>query len=146
MTCIKTYISGMANYAPGTEMSSVPDGLHYTKEHEWLKVEGANARVGITDHAQHELTEIVYVELPKVGKKVKKGDSLGVVESVKTVSDIYSPVTGEVVEANKPLEDSPQWINESPYEKGWLAVVKMSDPGEVKGMLDAAAYKRVIEE
>jgi glycine cleavage system H protein len=127
-------------------MSKVPDGLHYTKEHEWLKTEGGNARVGITDHAQHELTEIVYVELPKVGKKVKRGESLGVVESVKTVSDIYSPVTGEVVEVNKPLEDSPQWINESPYEKGWLAVVKIADPGEVKDLMGAAAYKRSIEE
>ncbi len=127
-------------------MSQVPDGLHYTKEHEWLKVEGGNARVGITDHAQHELTEIVYVELPKVGKKVKKGEPLGVVESVKTVSDIYSPVTGEVVEANKPLEDSPQWINESPYDKGWLAVVKMADPGEMKDLLDSNSYKRFIEE
>lgn len=137
---------GHADYGPGTEMSLVPDGLHYTKEHEWVKVEGGNARVGITDHAQHELTEIVYVELSKVGKKVKKGESLGVVESVKTVSDIYSPVAGEVVEVNKPLEDSPQWINESPYDKGWLAVVKMADPGEVKALLDASAYKREIEE
>lgn len=127
-------------------MSQVPDGLRYTKEHEWLKVEGENARVGITDHAQHELTEIVYAELPKVGKKVKRGEPLGVVESVKTVSDIYSPVSGEVVEVNKPLEDSPQWINESPYEKGWLAIVKMTDPGEVKGLMDAGAYKRSIEE
>lgn len=127
-------------------MSQVPDGLHYTKEHEWVKAEGGNARVGITDHAQRELTEIVYVELPKVGKKVKKGDPLGVVESVKTVSDIYSPVSGEVIEVNKPLEDSPQWINESPYEKGWMAVLKMADPGEITGLMDAAAYKRAVEE
>jgi len=143
---MKTYISGMSIMARDSEMSIVPDGLHFTKEHEWIKVEGGNVRVGITDHAQHELTEIVYVELPKMGKKVKKGESLGVVESVKTVSDIYSPVSGEVVDINKPLEDSPQWINESPYEKGWLAIVKMSDPSEVNGLLDAAAYKRAIEE
>jgi len=122
-------------------MSIVPDGLHFTKEHEWVKAEGGNARIGITDHAQHELTEIVYVELPKMGKKVKKGESLGVVESVKTVSDIYSPVRGEVVEINKPLEDSPQWINESPYENGWLAIVKMSDTSEVNGLLDAASQE-----
>jgi glycine cleavage system H protein len=125
-------------------MSLVPDGLHYTKEHEWVKVEGGNARIGITDHAQNELTEIVYVELPKVGKKVKRGESLGVVESVKTVSDIYSPVSGEVVEANIPLGDSPQMINESPYEKGWFAVVKLSDPKEAEGLMSAAAYRQQI--
>lgn len=127
-------------------MSLVPDGLRYTKEHEWVKVEGVNGRIGITDHAQSELTEIVYVELPKVGKRVRKGEALGVVESVKTVSDIYSPISGEVVEVNSPLEDSPQWINESPYEKGWLAVVRMSDPGEASNLLDAATYKRSSEE
>jgi glycine cleavage system H protein len=127
-------------------MSQVPDGLRYTKEHEWVKVEGANGRVGITDHAQSELTEIVYVELPKVGKKVKKGEQLGVVESVKTVSDIYSPLSGEVVEANSALEDSPQLLNESPYEKGWFAVVKLADPTEVGKLLDAAAYKKISEE
>ncbi len=127
-------------------MSQVPDGLRYTKEHEWVRVEGGNARVGITDHAQHELTEIVFAELPKVGKKVKKGDPLGVVESVKTVSDIYSPVSGEVAEANHQLEDLPQLINESPYEKGWIALVKLSDPGEFDGLMDATAYKRLIEE
>lgn len=127
-------------------MSVVPAGLRYTKEHEWVKVEGGNGRIGITDHAQEELTEIVYVELPKVGKKVKKGEGLGVVESVKTVSDIYSPVSGEVVEANAALDDSPQLLNESPYDKGWFAVVKLAEPSEVDGLLDAAAYKKVIEE
>jgi len=126
-------------------MSQVPDVLRYSKEHEWVKVEGANGRIGITDHAQNELTEIVYVELPKAGKKVKKGEQLGVVESVKTVSDIYSPVSGEVVEANTALEDAPQLLNESPYDKGWFALLKLSDPGEVKGLMDAAAYKKVSE-
>lgn len=127
-------------------MSLVPDGLRYSKDHEWLKVDGGTGRIGITDHAQNELTEIVYVELPKVGKKVKKGDVLGVVESVKTVSDIYSPVSGEVAEVNSALEDSPQWINESPYEKGWFAALKLSDPSEPNALLDAKAYKQFIEE
>lgn len=125
-------------------MSLIPEELRYTKEHEWLKVEGGKARVGITDHAQAELTEIVYVELPKVGKKVRKGETLGVVESVKTVSDIYSPVSGEVVEVNSRLEEEPQLINESPYEKGWFALLKLADPSEVEGLLTPSAYKQHI--
>ncbi len=127
-------------------MSNVPDGLRYTKDHEWVKVEGDIALVGITDHAQEELTDIVFVELPKTGKKVKKGDVLGVVESVKTVSDIYSPVSGEVVDVNSPLDDAPGMINQEPYGKGWFAKVKMSDPSEVGQLMDASAYKKVIEE
>ena len=123
-------------------MSQVPDGLRYTKEHEWVKKEGANGRIGITDHAQNELTEIVFVELPKIGKKVRRGDALGVVESVKTVSDIYSPVSGEVVDVNKTLEDSPQSINQSPYDKGWFAIIKLAEPSEMDSMMDAASYKR----
>jgi len=126
----------------GDEISQVPEGLRYTKEHEWVKQEGGNGRIGITDHAQDELTEIVFVELPKIGKKVKKGDALGVVESVKTVSDIYSPVSGEVVDANKALEDSPQLINQSPYEKGWFALIKLAEPSEVNGLMDASSYKK----
>ena len=122
-------------------MSQVPDGLRYTKEHEWVKKEGANGRIGITDHAQNELTEIVFVELPKIGKKVRRGDALGVVESVKTVSDIYSPVSGEVVDVNKTLEDSPQSINQSPYDKGWFAIIKLAEPSEMDSMMDAASYK-----
>ncbi len=127
-------------------MSNVPDGLRYTKDHEWVKVEGDIALVGITDHAQEELTDIVFVELPKTGKKVKKGDVLGVVESVKTVSDIYSPVSGEVVDVNSPLDDAPGMINQEPYGKGWFAKVKMSDPSEVGQLMDASTYKKVIEE
>ncbi|MEM0448263.1 MAG: glycine cleavage system protein GcvH [Methanomassiliicoccales archaeon] len=127
-------------------MSLIPEELRYTKEHEWLKVEGGKARVGITDHAQAELTEIVYVELPKVGKQVRKGETLGVVESVKTVSEIYSPVSGEVVEVNSRLEEKPQLINESPYEKGWFALLKLSDPSEVEGLLTPSAYKQHIGE
>jgi glycine cleavage system H protein len=123
-------------------MSQVPDGLRYTKEHEWVKRDGADGRIGITDHAQNELTEIVFVELPKVGKKVKKGDALGVVESVKTVSDIYSPVSGEVIDVNKTLEDNPQLINHSPYDKGWFALIRLSDPSEIDGLMDATNYRR----
>jgi glycine cleavage system H protein len=128
----------------GDEISQVPDGLRYSKEHEWVKLEGENGRIGITDHAQDELTEIVFVELPKIGKKVKKGDALGVVESVKTVSDIYSPVSGEVIDTNKALEDSPQLINQSPYDKGWFALIKLAEPSEVSGLMDAASYKNAI--
>jgi glycine cleavage system H protein len=126
----------------GDEISQVPDGLRYSKEHEWVKQEGENGRIGITDHAQDELTEIVFVELPKIGKKVKKGDALGVVESVKTVSDIYSPVSGEVIDTNKALEDSPQLINQSPYDKGWFALIKLAEPSELSGLMDAASYKK----
>ncbi|HXZ23484.1 MAG TPA: glycine cleavage system protein GcvH [Methanomassiliicoccales archaeon] len=127
-------------------MSDVPEGLRYTKDHEWVKVEGDIAQIGITDHAQEELTDIVFVELPKKGKKVKKGDVLGVVESVKTVSDIYSPVSGEVVDVNSPLDDAPGAINQEPYGKGWFAKVKISDATELGQLLDASAYKKAIEE
>ena len=127
-------------------MSLVPDGLRYTKEHEWVKSEGGMARVGITDHAQHELTDIVFVELPKIGKKVRKRELLGVVESVKTVADVYSPVSGEVIEANSILDDNPQLINESPYEKGWFAIIRMDDPSETKSLMDADAYRKMLGE
>ncbi|MDD1770392.1 MAG: glycine cleavage system protein GcvH [Methanomassiliicoccales archaeon] len=125
-------------------MSEIPGGLRYTKEHEWLKVEGGIGTVGITDHAQEELTDVVYVELPKVGAKVKKGDRLGAVESVKTVSDIYSPATGEVVEINEALNDAPGGINQEPYGKGWLAKLKLADATEANQLLDAATYKKLV--
>jgi len=127
-------------------MSLVPEDLRYTKEHEWVKSEGGTARIGITDHAQHELTDIVFVELPKIGKKVKQGEVLGVVESVKTVADVYSPVSGEVADVNSDLNDNPQFINESPYEKGWFAIIKMENPSEVGRLMDAAAYKKTLDE
>jgi len=126
--------------------SEVRDDLRYTEGDEWVRTEGANARVGITDHAQHQLTEIVYVELPKVGAKVKRGDVLGQVESVKTVAAVYAPVSGEVVEVNAALEDATQLLNESPYEEGWIAVIRMDDPASVDGLLDAAAYRKKIAE
>jgi len=127
-------------------MSKVPDDLHYTKDHEWVKIEGKKATVGITDHAQHELTDIVFVELPKVGKALKAHDILGVVESVKSASEIYSPISGRVIEANKTLEDTPEIVNKDPYGKGWIAVIEISDPGEAKGLISAASYKKQIGE
>ncbi len=127
-------------------MSKVPDDLHYTKDHEWIKIEGKKATVGITDHAQHELTDIVFVELPKVGKALKAHDILGVVESVKSASEIYSPISGRVIDANKTLEDIPEIVNKDPYGKGWIAVIEVSDPGEVKGLMSAASYKKQIGE
>jgi glycine cleavage system H protein len=127
-------------------MSLVPEDLHYTKDHEWVKSEGGMARVGITDHAQHELTDIVFVELPKIGKKVKQGEVLGVVESVKTVADVCSPVSGEVADVNSALDDNPQFMNESSYEKGWFAIIGMENPSEVGRLMDAAAYKKMLDE
>ena len=127
-------------------MSKVPDDLHYTKDHEWVKIEGKKATVGITDHAQHELTDIVFVELPKVGKVLKAHEILVVVESVKSASEIYSPISGRVIEANKTLEDTPEIVNKDPYGKGWIAVIEISDPGEAKGLISAASYKKQIGE
>ncbi len=127
-------------------MSNVPDGLRYTKDHEWTKLEGARARVGITDHAQGELTDVVYVELPPIGKVVKPGEPIGTVESVKAVSEIFAPVGGEVVDVNKALEDAPEAVNKDPYGAGWMVVLEASDPTQAKTLLDAAAYRRLIGE
>ena len=127
-------------------MSEVREGLRYTREHEWAKAEGENCRVGITDHAQGEMTEIVYAEVPEVGRKVKKGEPLGAVESVKTVADVYAPVSGEVVEANKAVEANTQLINENPYDGGWIAVIRMSDPAELDDLMDASRYREFLGE
>ncbi|MCX6663850.1 MAG: glycine cleavage system protein GcvH [Euryarchaeota archaeon] len=121
----------------------VRDGLKYTKTHEWVKLTGAKAKIGITDHAQEELTDIVFVELPTVGKEVKKGDELCVVESVKSVSEVYTPVSGKVVAVNTKLDDSPEIINGSPYDDGWLVEIEVKDKSEVNTLLDAAAYKKL---
>jgi glycine cleavage system H protein len=123
-----------------------PEDLKYTREHEWCRVQGNRAVVGITDHAQDQLGDIVYVELPEVGDGVKKGESFGVVESTKAVSELFSPVTGKVVEVNDPLSDAPETINEDPYEEGWLIQVEVSDPADLKDLMDAAAYQKFIEE
>ncbi len=121
-----------------------PTDYRYTKEHEWVHLEGDRAKVGITEHAQTELGDIVFVELPEVGKRVNKGDNLATVESVKSVSDVYAPVSGEVVEVNKSLESAPEMINKDPYGEGWIAVLKVADPKEVDALLDAAGYEEFI--
>jgi len=123
-----------------------PDHFRYTKEHEWVSVEGDTGIIGITDHAQHELGDIVYVDLPKVGATIAKGGALGSVESVKAVSDIYSPVSGDVTEVNQALADKPEQLNEDPHGDAWLIKVKLSSPDEVKGLLSAEEYRSYIGE
>jgi glycine cleavage system H protein len=123
---------------------NVPDDLFYTESHEWVRREGENARVGITDHAQAELTDVVYVELPKVGAQTEARSQIAVVESVKAASDIYAPVKGTVVEVNKALEANPALINTDPFGEGWIFIVKMDSPDDVKQLKDAAAYKKAI--
>jgi glycine cleavage system H protein len=123
-----------------------PSDLRYTKEHEWVRLQGNVATVGITDYAQHELGDVVYVELPKVGAKLAAEQSLGTVESVKAVSDIYCPLAGEVTEVNSALSDTPETINNDPHGKGWLIKMKVADPGAVSALMDAAAYQAFISE
>ncbi len=122
----------------------VRKNLKYTDTHEWLKLTNDTAMVGITDHAQSELTDIVFVELPEIGKEIKKGEELCVVESVKSVSEIFSPISGKVANVNKRLEDAPETINESPYDEGWLVEIEVKDKSEFKTLLDSEAYKRMI--
>jgi glycine cleavage system H protein len=124
--------------------SKVPADLKYAKSHEWIRVSGDTAIVGITDHAQHELTDVVFVELPAVGRKVKAAEACAVVESVKTASDIYSPVSGEVVEANKAVVDNPALVNTDPYGDGWFYKIKLSAPAEASALLGAADYGKQI--
>ena len=123
-----------------------PDNFHYTKEHEWVSVEGDIATIGITDHAQHELGDIVYVDLPRIGASVAQGKTLGSVESVKAVSDIYSPVSGEVLEINDSLTEKPEKLNEDAHGAAWLVKVRLSAPGEIKSLLTAADYRSYIGE
>ena len=123
---------------------NVPEDLFYTESHEWVRVEGENARVGITDHAQAELTDVVYVELPKVGAKAEARGQIAVVESVKAASDIYAPVKGTVLEVNKALEGNPALINTDPFGEGWIFVLKMDAPDDVKQLKDAAGYRAAI--
>lgn len=125
-------------------MIMYPEEFRYTKEHEWVKTEGGVGIVGITDHAQQELGDIVYVDLPKVGTTVEKGKSLGSVESVKAVSDIYSPVSGEVLEINESLTTKPEKLNEDPHGAAWLVKVRMSNPDEVKNLLSSTDYQTYI--
>ena len=121
-----------------------PAGYRYTKQHEWVDVNNGVGTIGITDYAQHELGDVVFVELPKVGAKLEAGKSLGNVESVKAVSEIYAPVSGEVVEANKSLEATPEQLNSEPHGAAWLVRVKLSDPNEANRLMDAAAYEAFI--
>jgi len=127
-------------------MSVVKPDLKYTKDHEWVRVEDKVAKIGITDHAQTELTEIVFVELPEVGKDVNAGDVIGNVESVKTVSEVFSPVSGVVKEVNGKLVDSPELLNKDPYGEGWIAVLEMSDPGASSSLMSAEEYQKQLGE
>lgn len=127
-------------------MSQVPEKLMYTNDHEWVRVEGNRAYVGITDFAQGELGDIVFVEIPEVGAAVTAGETFGTVESVKTVSDLYAPVSGKIVEINATLLDQPELVNSDPYGNGWMAVIDMSSPEQVNELLDAAAYSAHIAE
>ena len=122
----------------------IPDDLLYTESHEWIKREGEHVRVGITDHAQSELTDVVYVELPKLERQVNAKEPIAVVESVKAASDIYAPVKGTVLEANTALEADPGLINREPYAQGWIFVLKIENPDDLKNLKDAAAYKKQI--
>jgi len=123
-----------------------PENLRYTESHEWVKVEGNHAVIGITDYAQSQLKDIVYVELPEVGLELKKGDSMGSVESVKTLADIYSPLTGKVVETNSALKEHPQFVNEDPFGKGWIVKITFRDQEELKSLLSVKDYRGSIPE
>src|SRR5262245_58208830 len=122
----------------------VPEDLRYTKDHEWIRVEGDVGTVGITDHAQEELGDIVYVELPKAGAKLEQSAAFGSVESVKAVSDIYSPVAGEVVEANGALADAPEKVNEDPYGRGWIMKLRLGNTQQLEGLMTAAQYQEYV--
>jgi glycine cleavage system H protein len=125
-------------------MANVPADLKYAKSHEWARVQGGEATVGITDHAQHELTDVVFVELPEVGRSVKAGGTCAVVESVKTASDIYSPLSGEVTAVNKAVVDNPSLVNTDPYGQGWFYKVKLSNAAEANGLMSPDQYKAQI--
>jgi glycine cleavage system H protein len=123
---------------------NIPEDLLYTESHEWIKREGDKIRVGITDHAQAELTDVVYVELPKMDRQANAKEAIAVVESVKAASDIYAPVKGTVVEVNKALESNPELVNREPYGPGWMFVLKIDNPDDLKQLKDAAAYRKQI--
>ncbi|MFH1160258.1 MAG: glycine cleavage system protein GcvH [bacterium] len=124
---------------------NVPENLKYTKDHEWLKIDGDAGFVGITDYAQHELGDIVFVEVETAGEILKKGEAFGTIEAVKTVSDMYMPVGGEVLEFNEELSSKPEIINKDPYELGWVIRIRLTDPAEADGLLSAAQYKEQIQ-
>ena len=124
--------------------NEVRENLKYTETHEWLKIKENKAVVGITDHAQSELTDIVFVEFPQLGKKVKKGDELCIVESVKSVSEIYSPISGKITKVNNQLDDAPETINSSPYDDGWLVELEVENKSEIDKLLNPESYKKII--
>jgi len=126
-------------------MTKIPDDLVYSEEHEWLKISEEKIRYGITDYAQDELGDIVYVELPEEGDEVEKGDMLGVIESVKAVSDLYTPVSGKIVEVNRGLEAEPELLNEDPFGEGWIAVIEFSDGSEVDALMSPEEYEEMID-
>lgn len=123
----------------------VPENLRYSSDHEWALADGASVRVGITDYAQDALGDVVYVDLPEVGARLEQGSSFGEVESTKSVSDLYAPVTGTVTEVNQELADAPERLNEDPYGEGWICVIAPDDAGQIDGLLDADAYRSLIE-
>ncbi|MEZ4884603.1 MAG: glycine cleavage system protein GcvH [Chitinophagales bacterium] len=125
-------------------MSKILSDLLYTEDHEWVKIDGDIATVGITDHAQSELGEVVYVELPDVGDSFDVGDELGTVESVKAVSEIFAPLSGEIVEINEALEDGPELVNNEPFGEGWMVKIKMSNPEQTENMMDSNSYRDLI--
>ncbi|MCK9160395.1 MAG: glycine cleavage system protein GcvH [Bacteroidaceae bacterium] len=125
---------------------NIPEELKYTSEHEWIRFEGETAYIGITDYAQTQLGDIVFVDIPTVGETQEAEDTFGTIEAVKTVSDLFIPVSGEVLEQNAELEEHPELINQDPYGKGWIIKIKPQDPAEAKRLLDATAYKKLINE
>jgi len=125
---------------------AVPKELKYTKQHEWANVEDENALIGITDYAQEQLGDVVYVEMPEVGTTISKGEPFGVVESVKAASDIYAPLSGEVIEINESLGEHPEYVNQSPYEKGWMIKIKVSNLSELTDLMNSNEYEEFIKE
>ena len=124
----------------------VIDGLYYTKEHLWVKVDGDDATIGVTDYGQHQLGDVVYVELPEVGSEVEAGDKIAAVESVKAAIDIYSPLTGKILSVNEDLKEDPSLVNVDPYGDGWIAEIQMSDPNELEDLMTADDYRAYIQE
>jgi len=133
-------------YISGGVLMSTPKDLRYSEEHEWVKVEDGKARIGITHFAQSELGDIVFVELPQVGDDIKTNEPFGSVESVKTVSELYAPISGKVVEVNSGLEDSPEFVNESPYENAWMVVIEPTDVSEIDSLMTAEQYEKMTQE
>jgi glycine cleavage system H protein len=127
-------------------MANTPEDLGYTKDHEWVRVRGDQATIGITDHAQNQLGDVVYVELPKVGDKFEITEPFGSVESVKAVSEVYMPLTGSVIKVNESLNDAPELVNSDPYGDGWMIVIKMDNPAQADGLLNSAEYEDYIKE